>query len=54
MAKQKPLPAHSFNEDYLKGVKKEVFLKLHEHLSHLPLDKIWEKANKAEKSKDKA
>ena len=46
MAKQKALPAHSFNEDYLKSISKEKFLKAHGHLSNLPLEKIWEKANK--------
>ena len=34
-----------FNKDYLKSVAKDVFLKDHKHLSHLPLAEIWEEAN---------
>jgi hypothetical protein len=44
MSKEKP--AYSFNQDYLKRVKKDAFIKAHAHLDErIPLAEIWEKAN---------
>lgn len=38
-------PAYSFNEAYMKRVKKDAFIKAHSHLENIDLASVWDKYN---------